>query len=165
MRRLLEVFKHRYSSRHREAACERHEHAVAYEQERSIQAAAKDASAAGGQIRGRRSMPSFRTLARTYKNKVRGPHRAIVSVKRIVGANAPGEVCHVHINSGPTFKYREGQSLGVIPPGVQVANGKPGEKPGKPHTVRLYSIASTRYGDNLDGQDGLALRAPRRLLG
>ena len=87
----------------------------------------------------------------TYKNKA-PLTGSIVSVKRIVGANAPGEVCHVHINSGPTFKYWEGQSLGVIPPGVQVANGKPGEKPGKPHTVRLYSIASTRYGDNLDGQ-------------
>ena len=86
----------------------------------------------------------------TYKNKA-PLTGSIVSVKRIVGANAPGEVCHVHINSGPTFKYWEGQSLGVIPPGVQVANGKPGEKPGKPHTVRLYSIASTRYGDDLDG--------------
>ena len=61
-----------------------------------------------------------------------------------MGAKAPGEVCHVHINSGPTFKYIEGQSLGVIPPGVN-------PKTGKPNAVRLYSIASTRYGDNLDG--------------
>ena len=39
----------------------------------------------------------------TYKNKA--PHTgSIISVKRIVGANAPGEVCHVHINSGPTFR-------------------------------------------------------------
>ena len=78
----------------------------------------------------------------TYKNKA--PHTgSIISVKRIVGATAPGEVCHVHIDCGPTFRYIEGQSLGLIPPGKQ-ANGKP-------HNVRLYSIASTRYGDDLDG--------------
>ena len=48
----------------------------------------------------------------TYKNKA--PHTgAIKSVKRIVGVNAPGEVCHIHIDCGPTFRYWEGQSLGV----------------------------------------------------
>lgn len=79
----------------------------------------------------------------TYKRK--NPHTGtIMSVKRIVGVNAPGEVCHVKINSGPTFKYWEGQSLGVTPPGVDA-------KSGKPNSVRLYSIASTRYGDDLDG--------------
>ncbi len=72
----------------------------------------------------------------TYKNKA--PHTAaIISAKRIVGPKATGEVCHIHINSGPTFKYWEGQSLGVIPPGTNPKNGKP-------NTVRLYSIASTR---------------------
>jgi ferredoxin--NADP+ reductase len=80
----------------------------------------------------------------TYKNKA-PLMSSIVSVKRIVGANAPGEVCHVHIKSGPTFRYWEGQSLGIIPPGDNP------KMPGKPHAVRLYSIASTRYGDNLDG--------------
>jgi ferredoxin--NADP+ reductase len=79
----------------------------------------------------------------TYKQKA--PHvGAIKSVKRIVGANAPGEVCHIHIDCGPTFRYWEGQSLGVIPPGLC-------PKSGKPNNVRLYSIASTRYGDDLDG--------------
>jgi ferredoxin--NADP+ reductase len=80
----------------------------------------------------------------TYKQKK--PHTAkIVSVKRIVGPAAPGEVCHVQIASGPTFRYWEGQSLGVIPPGENP------KAPGKPNLVRLYSIASTRYGDDLDG--------------
>ena len=52
----------------------------------------------------------------TFKNKA--PHTgSIISVKRIVGTNAPGEVCHVHIKSGKPFKYWEGQSLGIIPPG------------------------------------------------
>jgi ferredoxin--NADP+ reductase len=80
----------------------------------------------------------------TFKNKAPLTTK-LFSSKRIVGANAPGEVCHVHINSGPQFKYLEGQSLGVIPPGENP------KQPGKPNSVRLYSIASTRYGDNLDG--------------
>ena len=41
--------------------------------------------------------------------------------------------------------YWEGQSYGVIPPGTNPKNGKP-------HTVRLYSIASSRYGDNMAGK-------------
>ena len=41
--------------------------------------------------------------------------------------------------------YWEGQSYGVIPPGENP------KKPGKPNSVRLYSIASSRYGDNMKG--------------
>ena len=79
----------------------------------------------------------------TFKNKA--PHQgAISSVKRLVGPNAPGEVCHIKIDCGPTFRYIEGQSLGIIPPGLNPKNGKP-------NSVRLYSIASTRHGDDLDG--------------
>lgn len=37
-----------------------------------------------------------------------------------------------------------GQSLSVIPPGIDASNGRK-------HKPRLYSIASTRYGDLLDG--------------
>jgi ferredoxin--NADP+ reductase len=40
--------------------------------------------------------------------------------------------------------YWEGQSYGVIPPGINPKNGKP-------NTNRLYSIASTRYGDDMKG--------------
>ncbi|KAH7287785.1 hypothetical protein KP509_32G074200 [Ceratopteris richardii] len=36
-------------------------------------------------------------------------------------------------------KYREGQSIGVVPPGV--------DQNGKPHKLRLYSIASSAPGD------------------
>ena len=38
--------------------------------------------------------------------------------------------------------YIEGQSIGIVPPGV--------DDKGKPNKLRLYSIASTRHGDNLD---------------
>jgi ferredoxin--NADP+ reductase len=41
--------------------------------------------------------------------------------------------------------YWEGQSYGVIPPGENP------KKPGKPNAVRLYSIASSRYGDDMTG--------------
>jgi len=36
--------------------------------------------------------------------------------------------------------FWEGQSVGIIPPGVDAK--------GKPHKNRLYSIASSRYGTN-----------------
>jgi len=36
--------------------------------------------------------------------------------------------------------YWEGQSYGVLPPGID-------PKKNKPYGVRLYSIASTRYGE------------------
>ena len=42
----------------------------------------------------------------------------IVSVKRIVGANAVGETCDIIIDHGGKMPYWEGQSYGVIPPGT-----------------------------------------------
>merc|ERR1712157_237610 len=71
----------------------------------------------------------------------------IVSTKRIVGPQATGETCHIIIDHNGDFPYWEGQSWGVIPPGNR-------EKDGKPHSVRLYSIASTRYGDDMTGKTG-----------
>ena len=80
----------------------------------------------------------------TFKNK--SPHTGkIVSVKRIVGAAATGETCDIIIDHAGKMPYWEGQSYGVIPPGENP------KKPGKPNTVRLYSIASSRYGDDMTG--------------
>ncbi|ERN06247.1 ferredoxin--NADP reductase, root isozyme, chloroplastic [Amborella trichopoda] len=70
----------------------------------------------------------------------------IVSVERLVGPKAPGETCHIVIDHGGNVPYWEGQSYGVIPPGENP------KKPGAPQNVRLYSIASTRYGDFFDGK-------------
>ena len=42
----------------------------------------------------------------------------------------------------PQLEYVEGQSIGIVPPGKDAK--------GKPHKLRLYSIASTRHGDNLE---------------
>jgi len=68
----------------------------------------------------------------------------IISVKRIVGAQATGETCDIVIDHFGKMPYWEGQSYGVIPPGINPKNGKP-------NTNRLYSIASTRYGDDKKG--------------
>ncbi|KAG7338496.1 ferredoxin-NADP+ reductase [Nitzschia inconspicua] len=82
----------------------------------------------------------------TYKNKAPFTGK-VVSTKRIVGPKATGETCHIIIDHKGDFPFWEGQSWGVIPPGVR-------EKDGKPHSVRLYSIASSRYGDDMSGRTG-----------
>lgn len=82
----------------------------------------------------------------TYKNKAPFTGK-VVSTKRIVGPKATGETCHIVIDHKGKFPYWEGQSWGVIPPGTR-------EKDGKPHSVRLYSIASSRYGDDMSGKTG-----------
>ncbi|RXH98886.1 hypothetical protein DVH24_011211 [Malus domestica] len=80
-------------------------------------------------------------------HKPKEPYTAtILSVERIVGPKAPGETCHIVIDHGGNVPYWEGQSYGVIPPGENP------KKPGAPHNVRLYSIASSRYGDYFDGK-------------
>lgn len=83
----------------------------------------------------------------TFSNKAPLPAK-IVSVERIVGPKATGETTHIVIDHGGKMPYWEGQSYGVIPPGSKV-NSKGKEVP---HGVRLYSIASTRYGDAYDGK-------------
>ncbi|CAI8175997.1 MAG: Ferredoxin--NADP reductase [Prochlorococcus marinus str. MIT 9215] len=57
---------------------------------------------------------------------------------------ATGRVQHITFNlagSDPKFNYVEGQSIGIIPAGEDAK--------GKPHKIRLYSIASSRHGDNM----------------
>ena len=64
----------------------------------------------------------------------------------LLAEGAIGRVNHITFDlSGgdPQLHYVEGQSIGIIPDGTD-ANGKPNK-------LRLYSIASTRHGDNLEG--------------
>ena len=63
--------------------------------------------------------------------------------QRIISADAPGDIQHVVMQLPEGMHYVEGQSISVIPPGLT--------DKGKPHKPRLYSIASTRYGDLLNG--------------
>lgn len=83
----------------------------------------------------------------TFKNKEPFIGK-IQSVERIVGPKATGETTHIIIDHDGKMPYWEGQSYGVIPPGTKV-NSKGKEVP---HGVRLYSIASSRYGDAFDGK-------------
>ena len=79
----------------------------------------------------------------TFKNKAPFTSK-VISTKRIVGAQATGETCHIILDHQGKMPYWEGQSAGVIPPGLNPKNGKP-------NSVRLYSIASSRYGDDMTG--------------
>jgi ferredoxin--NADP+ reductase len=62
----------------------------------------------------------------------------------LLDEGAIGRVNHITFNlagGDPQLHYVEGQSIGIIPDGTD-ANGKPNK-------LRLYSIASTRHGDDL----------------
>jgi len=65
------------------------------------------------------------------------------------------DVRHVTLDlSGLNYRYLEGQSLGVLPTGV--------DQRGRPNKLRLYSIASTRLGD--DGNGGSASLCVKRVV-
>jgi ferredoxin--NADP+ reductase len=66
-----------------------------------------------------------------------------LSNEELVREGGEGTVRHLTFDlSGGDLRYLEGQSIGIIPEGS--------DEKGKPHKLRLYSIASTRHGDNLD---------------
>lgn len=67
-----------------------------------------------------------------------------VSNDELVREGGSGRVRHLKFDiSEGNLRYLEGQSIGIVPPGE--------DEKGKPHKLRLYSIASTRHGD--DGDD------------
>ncbi len=72
---------------------------------------------------------------------------------RLTAPDTSNEIHHVVLDFGATaFPVLEGQSLGIIPPGV--------DEHGKPHHIRLYSIASPRDGER-PGYNNLALTVKR----
>ncbi|MBD2503688.1 ferredoxin--NADP reductase [Anabaena azotica] len=67
----------------------------------------------------------------------------VISNEPLVKEGGIGIVQHIKFDlTGGDLKYIEGQSIGIIPPGL--------DKNGKPEKLRLYSIASTRHGDDVD---------------
>lgn len=67
----------------------------------------------------------------------------VVSNEPMVQEGGIGICQHVKFDiSAGDLRYLEGQSIGIIPPGT--------DKNGKPEKLRLYSIASTRHGDDVD---------------
>ena len=68
----------------------------------------------------------------------------VISNDSLLEKGAIGRVNHITMDlSGGDLRYVEGQSIGIIPDGLA--------DNGKPHKIRLYSIASTRHGDDLAG--------------
>jgi benzoyl-CoA 2,3-dioxygenase component A len=76
-------------------------------------------------------------------NVYRRDKPAIATVQgnfRITGATTESDIRHIVLGfENQVFPVLEGQSIGIVPPGKQ-ANGKP-------HDIRLYSIASARDGE------------------
>lgn len=109
---------------------------------KAVPAAAVPAAAAPAALR---MAATKRTDVPLNLFRPKAPYEATVLYNaRIVGKDAPGETMHMVFDHDGNVPYLEGQSIGVIAPGVDAK--------GKPHKVRLYSIASTRYGDFGDGK-------------
>jgi benzoyl-CoA 2,3-epoxidase subunit A len=85
---------------------------------------------------------------------------AIATVRgsyRLTHDESDVDVRHIILDFGETaFPVLEGQSIGIVPPGV--------DSDGKPHRVRLYSIASPRHGER-PNTNNLALTVKREPQG
>ncbi len=83
------------------------------------------------------------SAAHPYVNLYSVARPAGATVTRNFRLTAPGasaDVRHVVLDFGNTaFPVLEGQTIGILPPGVDAH--------GKPHRVRLYSVASPRDGE------------------
>ncbi|MEP6656337.1 MAG: benzoyl-CoA 2,3-epoxidase subunit BoxA [Betaproteobacteria bacterium] len=65
---------------------------------------------------------------------------AVAGNHRLTAADASADIRHIVLDFGNTaFPVLEGQTLGILPPGLDPS--------GKPHHVRLYSVASPRDGE------------------
>jgi benzoyl-CoA 2,3-dioxygenase component A len=72
---------------------------------------------------------------------------------RITSPDSDVDIHHLVLDLGKTaFPVLEGQSIGVLPPGV--------DEHGRPHHVRLYSVASPRDGER-PGYNNLSLTIKR----
>jgi benzoyl-CoA 2,3-dioxygenase component A len=72
---------------------------------------------------------------------------------RLTDDAASSDIRHIVLDFGNiAFPVLEGQSLGIVPPGLDAA--------GKPHHVRLYSVASPRNGER-PGYNNLSITVKR----
>ncbi|MFM7633535.1 MAG: benzoyl-CoA 2,3-epoxidase subunit BoxA [Betaproteobacteria bacterium] len=75
---------------------------------------------------------------------------------RLTDADTESDIRHIVLDFGQThFPVLEGQSIGIIPPGT--------DESGRPHYLRLYSVASPRNGER-PGYNNLSLTVKRVLL-
>jgi len=84
------------------------------------------------------------TIPQNFAKPTAPATATVLGRTRLIGKDAPGDIQHVVLQLPEGMHYMEGQSLSVIPPAEEGATKR--QKP------RLYSIASTRYGDLLDGR-------------
>jgi benzoyl-CoA 2,3-dioxygenase component A len=90
-------------------------------------------------------------------NRARPATATIVGNFRLTDVNSDSDVRHLILDFGDLpFPVLEGQSIGIVAPGTD-ANGKP-------HNVRLYSIASSRDGEK-PNTNNLALTVKRETNG
>ena len=86
----------------------------------------------------------------TAKNPVQA---TVAGNYRLTAPDAASDVHHIVLDLGTrAFPILEGQSIGIIPPGL--------DENGKPHYMRMYSVASPRGGER-DGYNNLALTVKR----
>lgn len=95
------------------------------------------------------------SAAKPSVNLYRRDKPAIATVQgnfRITGAATESDVRHIVLSFGSTvFPVLEGQSIGIVPPGTQDS--------GRPHDIRLYSIASARDGEKRNANNlGLTIK-------
>jgi benzoyl-CoA 2,3-epoxidase subunit A len=85
---------------------------------------------------------------------VRAPVTATVAGNyRLTAEDASSDIHHIVLDFGTHFfPILEGQSIGIVPPGTDAS--------GKPHYIRLYSVASPRDGER-PGYNNLALTVKR----
>jgi benzoyl-CoA 2,3-dioxygenase component A len=74
---------------------------------------------------------------------------------RLTDTDTESDIRHIVLDFGQThFPVLEGQSIGIIPPGT--------DESGRPHYLRLYSVASPRNGER-PGYNNLSLTVKRVL--
>ncbi|MGA1044577.1 MAG: hypothetical protein ACO3ZY_05165 [Phycisphaerales bacterium] len=81
----------------------------------------------------------------------------VVSSSLCMKGKSASIVRHLAIDVGDTplaGRFRAGQSFGVVPPGL--------DERGRPHKLRLYSIASPSFGE--DGEGRVLATTPKRLI-
>jgi benzoyl-CoA 2,3-dioxygenase component A len=89
-----------------------------------------------------------------HLHDIKNPLTATVTGNfRLTDAAVDSDIRHIVLDFGnQVFPVLEGQSIGIIPPGVDAS--------GKPHYMRLYSVASARDGER-QGHNNLALTVKR----
>ena len=96
----------------------------------------------------------FLEKGNVYKPSRTASVKVLANIK-ITAQSSLDDVRHILLDmSGIGMKFYEGQSIGVIPDGVDIK--------GKAHRVKLYSVASSRHGEDGKG-DILALCVKREL--